>query len=275
MKKWLSTILCIIMFLGGLSVLLYPTVANWINEKNASRVIADYNSTLADASEEDISKWFDDAGDYNRRLYESPNGFYVPESVPGYFDTLDITGTGIMGYIDIEKIKVHLPIYHGVDDVVLQVGAGHLPGSSLPVGGLNTHAVLSGHRGLPNSKLFTDLPELEIGDTFTVTVLDRVCTYRIDQIKVVLPSESQDLQIVPNRDLCTLITCTPYGINSHRMLVRGTRVGNIETESDQQPDVYVPNEALKIDSYIIIPFIAVPLLLVFIVIIFIWSKIRR
>lgn len=273
MKKHLSTLFVIILFLVGLSVLLYPTVSDYINTKNASRVIADYNATLADVSQEDLRKWFDEAIAYNRSLFETPSAFYLPDLVAGYNETLDITGTGIMGYIDIDKIKVHLPIYHGVDDVILQVAVGHLPGTSLPVGGTNTHTVLSGHRGLPSSRLFTDLDDLEEGDIFTITVLNRVITYQIDQIKVVLPSETDDLQIVPGKDYCTLLTCTPYGINSHRMLVRGVRIDNIETEEEHI--VFVPNEAMQIDPLIIIPIVAIPMLLVAFIVLIIVLKLRK
>ena len=275
MKKHLSTLFVIIFFLVGLSVLLYPTVSDYINTKNASRVIADYNATLADVSQEDLRKWFDEATAYNRSLFETPNAFYLPELIAGYNETLDITGTGIMGYIDIDKIKVHLPIYHGVDDVILQVAVGHLPGTSLPVGGTNTHTVLSGHRGLPSSRLFTDLDDLEEGDTFTITVLNRVITYQIDQIKIVLPSESEDLQVVPGKDYCTLVTCTPYGINSHRMLVRGVRIDNIESEDDEEHIVFVPNEAMRIDPLIIIPIVAIPMLLVAFIVLIIVLKLRK
>ena len=273
MKKHLSTLFVIILFLVGLSVLLYPTVSDYINTKNASRVIADYNATLADVSQEDLRKWLDEATAYNRSLFETPSAFYLPDLVAGYNETLDITGTGIMGYIDIDKIKVHLPIYHGVDDVILQVAVGHLPGTSLPVGGTNTHTVLSGHRGLPSSRLFTDLDDLEEGDIFTITVLNRVITYQIDQIKVVLPSETDDLQIVPGKDYCTLLTCTPYGINSHRMLVRGVRIDNIETEEEHI--VFVPNEAMQIDPLIIIPIVAIPMLLVAFIVLIIVLKLRK
>ena len=275
MKKHLSTLFVIILFLVGLSVLLYPTVSDYLNTKNASRVIADYNATLADVSQEDLRKRFDEAIAYNRSLFETPSAFYLPDLIAGYNETLDITGTGIMGYIDIDKIKVHLPIYHGVDDVILQVAVGHLPGTSLPVGGTNTHTVLSGHRGLPSSRLFTDLDDLEEGDTFTITVLNRVITYQIDQIKIVLPSESEDLQVVPGKDYCTLVTCTPYGINSHRMLVRGVRIDNIESEDEEEHIVFVPNEAMRIDPLIIIPIVAIPMLLVAFIVLIIVLKLRK
>jgi sortase A len=183
---------------------------------------------------------------------------YEPTQVIGYNDTLDITGTGIMGYIDIEKIGVELPIYHGVDQGVLQIGVGHLEGSSLPVGGENTHCILTGHRGLPSAKLFTDLDEMKIGDKFTVTVLDRVLTYEVDQIKVVLPEDTSELTIREGKDYCTLVTCTPYGINTHRLLIRGVRV---EGGQAGTPGIFVTNEAFRIDSTIVAAVIAVPLLI--------------
>ena len=275
MKKHLTTLLVILLFLVGLSVLLYPTVSDYVNQKNASRVIADYNATLADVSQEDLRKWFDEATAYNRSLYETPSAFYLPDLIEGYDETLDITGTGIMGYIDIDKIKVHLPIYHGVDDVILQIAVGHVEGTSLPVGGSNTHAVLSGHTGLPSSRLFTDLDRLDEGDIFTITVLNRVITYQVDQIKTVLPTESGDLQIVPGKDYCTLLTCFPYGINSHRLLVRGVRIDNIASGDEDEHIVFVPNEAMRIDPLVIIPIVMVPMLLIAFIILLILSIFRR
>lgn len=175
-----------------------------------------------------------------------------------------------MGYIDIDKLNLELPIYHGVSKEVLQIGVGHLPGTSLPVGGESTHAVLSGHRGLPSAKLFTDLNEMEVGDTFTVTVLDRVYTYEVDQIKVVLPSETSDLQIVKGEDHCTLMTCTPYGINTHRLLVRGVRIES--AEAVRKVGVVVKNEAFRIDPLIVMPIVAIPFLLIAITAVFIHDK---
>ena len=193
------------------------------------------------------------------RFGQNPDAFYFPDLIAGYDRTLDITGTGIMGYLDIEKIGVELPIYHGVSKEVLQVGVGHLPGTSFPVGGSSTHVVLSGHRGLPSAKLFSDLDKMELGDSFTITVHDRVLEYVVDQIKIVLPTESEDLQIEKGGDYCTLLTCTPYGINSHRLLVRGTR----KTDgSDGKVKVYVGNEAFRIEPLIVAIFLAIPLIVV-------------
>lgn len=196
-----------------------------------------------------------DAERYNESLKGTKSPLFDPTQVVGYNKILDPAGTGVMGYIDIDKIGVELPIYHGTDSTVLQVGIGHIEGSSLPVGGESTHCVLSGHRGLPSAKLFTDLDELKIGDTFTITVLDRVLIYQVDQIKVVLPEEVADLQIENGKDYCTLVTCTPYGINTHRMLVRGIRINGNDTKP---MGIFVSNEAFKIDTVIVATVIALP-----------------
>lgn len=269
MKKHLFSILIIAMFLIGSSVLLYPAISNYVNSKHASKVIATYNEVLTNSDEDKLSGILDSAADYNTRLRSAlPDAFYIPSNVSGYDDTLDITGTGIMGYIDIDKIGVELPIYHGVSKEVLQVGIGHLEGTSLPVGGESTHCVLSGHRGLPSAKLFTDLDELEIGDEFTITILDRLLTYRIDQIRIVLPTETDDLQIVNGKDYCTLMTCTPYGINTHRLLVRGVRTENAVVKRN----VFVKNEAFKVDTLIVAPIAAIPLLLIALILIFLHDR---
>ena len=261
MKKNRSTIILILIFLVGLSVMLYPTVSDYINQKNQSRAVASYSEEVENLSDVDYQAYFDAADDYNRRLAETPDAFYRPEEVSGYTDTLDVSGTGIMGYITISKIGVELPIYHGTSDGVLQVAAGHLEGSSLPVGGAGTHAVISAHRGLPSAKLFTNLDELEVGDTFTITVLDRVLTYEVDQISIVLPTETDLLQPVEGKDYVTLMTCTPYGINTHRLLVRGKRIENAEN----QKHIRVTADALRIEPIIVAPALAVPMLLVMLV----------
>ena len=256
MKKHLSTILLVLVFLVGLSVVLYPTVSDWVNRRNASRALVSYDETVNALSDADYEAYFAAADDYNRRLAATENAFYKPELVSGYEQTLDLTGTGIMGYITIQKIGVELPIYHGTGEGVLQVAAGHLEGSSLPVGGAGTHAVISAHRGLPSAKLFTNLDELEVGDTFTVTVLDRVLTYEVDRISIVLPNETDLLQPVPGKDYLTLMTCTPYGINTHRLLVRGHRVETVEN----QKHIRVTADAVRVQPAVVAPLLAVPLL---------------
>lgn len=273
MKKHLLSIIIILMFIIGFSVLLYPSVSSYVNSKHASHVISTYSDSVNNVSEDKLEHFFDEADDYNRRLHEKPSAFYNPDIVSGYDKVLDITGTGIMGYIDIDKLNTELPIYHGVAQEVLQIGAGHLTGTSLPVGGDSTHCVLSGHRGLPSAKLFTDLNKMEIGDRFTITVLNRVLTYEVDQVKVVLPTETEDLQIVNGKDYCTLLTCTPYGINTHRLLVRGVRVdddGNVK-----KTGIFVKNEAFMIDPLIVMPITAIPLLIVALIVVFIHDKRSR
>ena len=271
MKKNRSNIILILIFLVGLSVMLYPTVSDYINQKNQSRAVASYSEEVENLSDVDYQAYFDAADDYNRRLAETPDAFYRPEEVSGYTDTLDVSGTGIMGYITIPKIGVELPVYHGTSDGVLQVAAGHLEGSSLPVGGAGTHAVISAHRGLPSAKLFTNLDELEVGDTFTVTVLDRVLTYEVDQISIVLPTETDLLQPVEGKDYVTLMTCTPYGINTHRLLVRGKRIENAEN----QKHIRVTADALRIEPIIVAPALAVPMLLVMLVVMLAVPHLRK
>ena len=271
MKKNRSNIILILIFLVGLSVMLYPTVSDYVNQKNQSRAVASYSEEVENLSDVDYQAYFDAADDYNRRLAETPDAFYRPEEVSGYTDTLDVSGTGIMGYITISKIGVELPIYHGTSDGVLQVAAGHLEGSSLPVGGAGTHAVISAHRGLPSAKLFTNLDELEVGDTFTITVLDRVLTYEVDQISIVLPTETDLLQPVEGKNYVTLMTCTPNGINTHRHLVRGKRIENAEN----QKHIRVTADALRIEPIIVAPALAVPMLLVMLVVMLAVPHLRK
>ena len=258
MKKNKSTIILILVFFVGLSVMLYPTVSDYVNQRHQSRALASYDETVNEMSDADYTAYFEAADAYNQRLAATPNSFFTPEQISGYDETLDVSGTGIMGYITIPRIGVELPVYHGTSDGVLQVAAGHLEGSSLPVGGAGTHAVISAHRGLPSAKLFTNLDQLEVGDTFTITVLDRVLTYEVDQISIVLPTETDNLKVVDGKDYVTLMTCTPYGINSHRLLVRGRR---IETP-DKLKHIRVTADAIKIEPIITAPIMALPLLLV-------------
>lgn len=257
MRKNLSTIILILIFLVGLSVMLYPSVSDAVNRKHQSRAVADYAEEVEQLSDADYQTYFDAADAYNRQLNTTPNSFYKPDLVSGYAQTLDISGTGIMGYITIPKISVELPIYHGTDEGVLQVAAGHLEGSSLPVGGAGTHAVISAHRGLPSAKLFTNLDELEVGDRFTITVLNRVLTYEVDQISIVLPTEIDQLLPTEGMDYVTLMTCTPYGINTHRLLVRGKRVETTES----QKHIRVAADAFRIEPIIVAPILAIPMLL--------------
>ena len=261
MREHKTVILLTLGFLIGVSVLLYPAFSNYWNSKTQSRAIVDYESVLEYLEPEDYSAIFQAAYDYNEalRTVEFPLRDY--EEIPGYYDSLKIEGTSIIGYVKIDKIGVELPVYHGTSDTVLNRGVGHLEGSSLPVGGESTHSVMSAHRGLPSAKLFTDLDRLEPGDTFQITVLDQVLTYQVDQIKVITPKEIADLQIVEGKDYCTLFTCTPYGVNTHRLLVRGIRIETIT----EKPVIYVANEAFRIEPLLVTPAVAAPMMLVFLI----------
>ena len=210
---------------------------------------------------EDYSEIFRKAYDYNEALYHTKFPLTDYKKVQGYYDALKVEGTNIIGYLKIDKIGVELPMYHGTSDQVLNVGVGHLEGTSLPVGGANTHSVLSAHRGLPSAKLFTDLDRLELTDTFQITILDQVLTYQVDQIKVITPKEINDLLIEEGKDYCTLLTCTPYGINTHRLLVRGIRIETIA----EKPVLYVANEAFQIEPLLVTPAVAAPMMLVFLI----------
>lgn len=252
-----STILLIIIFMIGLCVLLYPSVSNFWNEKRQSQAIINYDALIENIAPEDLDKYFEQADEYNKKLKRISMPFLgYSELDDEYYSTLDINGDGMMGYITIEKIKVQIPVYHGTSDKVLNSAVGHLEGSSLPVGGESTHSVLSAHRGLPSAKLFTDLDKVSVGDIFTITILDRTFTYQVDQIRVVLPDEINELYVVNGEDYCTLTTCTPYGINTHRMLVRGVRIENLE----EAKKINVITEAYQIDPFIVTPAVAVPML---------------
>lgn len=257
MKKNKSTIILILVFFVGLSVMLYPTISDYVNQRNQSRAVASYAQDVDNMTDADYSGYFDAADAFNAQVAANEYALYRPDQLTGYADTLDITGTGIMGYITISKIGVELPIYHGTSDSVLQIAAGHLEGTSLPVGGASTHAVISAHRGLPSAKLFTNLDELEVGDRFTITVLNRVLTYEVDQISIVLPTEIDQLLPTEGMDYVTLMTCTPYGINTHRLLVRGKRVETTES----QKHIRVAADAFRIEPIIVAPILAIPMLL--------------
>ena len=225
LKAGLFNLLIAVAVLVGLGLLLYPSVSNWLNERNASKAIADYSHVVEEMDTADIQRMLDEARAYNQSLVGNAGRFEpTEEDTAKYNSILDVSGTGIMGYVEIPSIGVKLPIYHGTDDAVLQVAAGHIEGSSLPVGGENTHAAISGHCGLPSAKLFTKLDTLAVGDEFNLSVLGETLNYKIDDIVVVLPDDFSPLVIEGGADQVTLITCTPYGVNSHRLMVRGTRV---------------------------------------------------
>lgn len=228
-KKHISTIIIALIFLAGLGFLLYPTVSNLWNREHQSRAIATYTKQVEKLDDSQNKEMLKAARKYNKSLLKKSDHWKLSKKDKKKYESLlDVSGTGIMGYIEVPKIDCSLPIYHGTDEGALQIAIGHLEGSSLPVGGKSTHCVLSGHRGLPSARLFTDLDQMEEGDVFVLNVLGRKLAYEVDQIKVVLPDEMSDLEIVQGKDLCTLVTCTPYGINTHRLLVRGHRTKYIE-----------------------------------------------
>lgn len=233
-KRNISTILILLIFLTGLGFLLYPTVSDLWNQAHQSRAIATYTEQVAKLDDSENEEMLKAARRYNKKLLERADHWNLSEKAKKKYESLlDVSGTGIMGYIEIPKIDCLLPIYHGTDEGALQIAIGHLEGSSLPVGGEDTHCVLSGHRGLPSARLFTDLDQMENGDIFILNILGEKLAYEVDQIKVVLPEEMSDLEVVEGEDLCTLVTCTPYGINSHRLLVRGHRTEYVEPETEE------------------------------------------
>ncbi|MCI6948916.1 MAG: class C sortase [Oribacterium sp.] len=273
-KRIIATILIILLFLAGLGIVLYPYVSEYVNAKHASRVVVNYDDAVKEITPEDFSQYFEVAEEYNERLRQNPNPFSEDSRTEGYETALNVDGSGMMGYLEIPKISVKLPFYHGTSGAVLNEAVGHLEGSSLPVGGEDTHVVLSAHRGLPSAKLFTDLPELGEGDIFILTVLDRKMTYQVDQILTVLPTELESLEVEDGQDYVTLMTCTPYGINTHRLLVRGHRIENLpEEEVKSIPVVHVERELTtqeKIQKYI--PFAVMGVAVLFLIALLIPSK---
>ena len=261
MRRHKTVIFLTLGFLVGICILLYPAFSDYWNSKVQSRAITNYESVLENLKPEDYAAILEKAYAYNEELYETDFPLRDYKQVSGYYDTLRIIDNDMIGYLKIERIGLELPIYHGTSDKVLSKGVGHLEGSSLPVGGENTHSVVSAHRGLPSSKLFTDLDRLEKGDTFQIVVLDQVLTYQVDYIKVIEPTDVSDLQIIEGGDYCTLFTCTPYGINTHRLLVRGVRIETIK----EKPILYVSNEAFHIEPLLVTPAVAAPMLLVLLI----------
>lgn len=256
----ISTVFLVLMLLVGLSVMLYPTISDWWNSKVQSRAVANYDHAVQELDPHRYDEIWAEAYDYNYKLAQVYAPFSNPDEVDGYDDILNISGTGIMGYITIPVIKVELPIYHGTSAEVLNIAAGHLKGSSLPIGGENTHAVISAHRGLPSARLFTDLDQLVTGDTFTVTILDQIFTYEVEEILIVKPEEMDKLAIIPGGDYVTLMTCTPYGVNSHRMLIRSHRIDTVYEKT-----VKVLSDAVQVDEMLVVPFIAAPLFILLII----------
>ena len=255
----ITTVVFGFIFLAGLSVMLYPTFSNWWNRNMTTHSITTYKEAVAEMDNDETEQILAEAHAYNEQLAQLYAPFTSFDAIPGYDDLLDISGSGVMGYVSIPNINVELPIYHGTSEGVLQIASGHIQGSSLPVGGASTHAVISGHRGLPSARLFTDLDQIVEGDTFTINVLNEVYTYEVERILIILPTETDKLAIFPGEDIVTLMTCTPYGVNSHRLLIRGHR---IETVYDKK--IKVGADALQVDSMKVIPIVFVPLLLLLI-----------
>lgn len=271
-KKNLSSIILVLIFIIGLSLLLYPSFSDYWNSFHQSRAIASYAQSVTTIDDDQYEKMWAQAQEYNTTLAKKQNRWVLSEEeYEEYEGLLNIGGTGIIGYIEIPNIKVSLPIYHGVDEAVLQIAVGHIEGSSLPVGGEGTHCVISGHRGLPSAKLFTNLDEMEEGDLFMMRVLDETLTYEVDQIRIVEPEDLSALEIEEGKDLCTLVTCTPYGINSHRLLVRGHRVENVESANS----IRVTADAMQIDPVMVAPVIAVPILLILLIWLLVHYRKRR
>jgi sortase A len=270
-RKRLTTIFLLLLFLIGLSLLAYPTVSDYWNSLHQSRAITQYTAEVAELDNDRYAEVLEAARQYNETLLGQSNRYILGDAaLEAYEELLNVGGNGIMGYIEIPSIDCTLSIYHTASEAVLQTGVGHIPGSSLPVGGVGTHAVLSGHRGLPSARLFTDLDKLNVGDTFILHILDEVLTYEVDQILIVDPEEMDALEIDPEQDLCTLVTCTPYGINTHRLLVRGHRVENASSSN-----VRVTADAIQIEPVIVAPALAVPILLLLLILLLVTTRKKK
>ena len=274
MAKWLkknwTNILLVVIVLAGLCLLLYPSFSDWWNSMHQSRAIAAYVETVDAMSQEDIDKILTAAREYNERLWHKANRWVLSDEEQAEYESmLDVSGNGIMGYINIPVIGVNLPIYHGTGEAVLQVATGHLSATSLPVGGPGTHAAISGHRGLPSARLFTDLDQLKVGDICTVSVLNEVYTYQIEQIVTVVPEDTSQMNLYQGEDLCTLQTCTPYGVNSHRLLLRGRRIEDVDGA------LMAASEAVRVPNYIVIPAVGIPILFLLLVVALIYFRRRK
>ena len=260
MKKRKTTIIMIIFFFIGLLTLFYPTLSNYYNEKKQSRMISNYENILNSTNTINFDELKEKAINYNKELNKLKEPLFNYGNLNNYYDLLNINKDGMMGYLTIDKIKLELPIYHGTSNEVLNSSVGHLEGTSLPIGGSSTHSVLSAHRGLPSAKLFTNLDKLEIGDTFKIAILDEVLNYQIDKIMIVKPNNRNNIKIEENKDYVTLLTCTPYGINTHRLLVRGTRIENTKKTT------YITTEGFKINNLIVVPILTIPIIILLLII---------
>lgn len=269
-KSVISTIVIVLILLVGVGIMVYPTFSDWWNSFHQSRAIASYTTAVDEMDPEIIEAQLNEAYEYNKRLLKKPNRYELSdEELKEYNSILDPSGTGVMGYIQIKSIGVNLPIYHGTDESVLQIAIGHIEGTSLPVGGESTHSAMSGHRGLPSAKLFSDLDKIKVGDVFTMTVLNKTVTYEVDQIEIVLPEDTSLLNIVAGEDYCTLVTCTPYGINTHRLMVRGKRIENLHG------DVVILPTAEHIPEFVVVPAVVIPLLFIELILLLIYYRRRK
>ncbi len=266
MKRDKTSLILLLIFLIGLSVMLYPSFSNYWNSKRQTEAVAAYDAAVNRMSDKDYDKYFTEAEDYNRELASLADPLENYDKLPGFDKILNITDSGVIGYVTIDKIDTELPVYYGTSEGTLQIGVGLLNGTSFPVGGKGTHAVLSAHRGLPSAELFSRLDEMEEGDTFQVTVLNRVLTYEVDQIHIVVPENVKDLAIDPDQDYCTLMTCTPYGINTHRLLVRGVRIEGLGES--------VPADAYQVDPREVAVVITLVFLVILMLVNFLLWKIR-
>lgn len=270
-NNW-TTVFLVLLLLAGVSLLLYPSLSDYWNSMHQTRAIASYAETVSQLDTAQYDEMWKAAQDYNRSLAQRETAFALTdEQKAAYERLLDVSGLGVMGYIEIPEIDCSLPIYHGTEESVLQVAVGHLEWSNLPVGGEGTHCVLSGHRGLPSAKLFTNLDKLAVGDTFLLRVLDEVLAYEVDQILIVEPEQVDALGIVPGEDYCTLVTCTPYGINTHRLLVRGHRVEN----TPEAARMHVTADATQFDPLLVAPVLAIPVLLLLLMILLVPKRRRK
>ena len=274
MRKKFGNLILVLIMLIGVGLLVYPTFSDWWNSFHQTRAIAGYTAAVANMDREEFDRMWAEAEAFNTYLSQKSGRFNLSEQeLETYNSILDVTGTGIMGYIDIPSIKISLPVYHGTDEAILQIAIGHIIGTSFPIGGEGSHCAVSGHRGLPSAKLFTDIDKLQAGDKFLLQVLDRTLTYEVDQIRIVLPQELQDLEIDPYSDYCTLITCTPYGVNTHRLLVRGHRVDNDNTDATR-----VTADAMRFEPVIVAPLVVAPILFILLIYVLIstsrWNKRR-
>jgi len=274
MRKKFGNLILVLIMLIGVGLLVYPTFSDWWNSFHQTRAIAGYTAAVANMDREEFDRMWAEAEAFNTYLSQKSGRFNLSEQeLETYNSILDVTGTGIMGYIDIPSIKISLPVYHGTDEAILQIAIGHIIGTSFPIGGEGSHCAVSGHRGLPSAKLFTDIDKLQAGDKFLLQVLDRTLTYEVDQIRIVLPQELQDREIDPYSDYCTLITCTPYGVNTHRLLVRGHRVDNDNTDATR-----VTADAMRFEPVIVAPLVAAPILFILLIYVLIstsrWNKRR-